>query len=141
MQFGKIDPIFVFSCIQRLKNDFDFRFSVQKAIYSVFQFHFLFPLPASISNSVSDSAQTRTRRKIVMGGGNFVIPARRDVVADSAFRFQFQFRFPFQRRSANDGRAAATQICAGDAFGLRWSICAASRKWSASAAAAGAAGK
>ena len=99
MQFGKIEPIFVFPCIQRLENDFDFRFSVQKAIYSVFRFHFLFPFPASISNSASGSAQARTRRKIVMGGGNFVIPALRDVVADSVFRFQFHFRFRFQRRA------------------------------------------
>ena len=116
---------FVFPCIQRLKNDFDFRFSAQKAIYSVFQFHFRIPVPASISNSVSASAQAVRRRKIVMGGSNFVIPARRDNVAGSAFSFQFRFRFRFQHRGANDGRAAATQKCVGAAFGLRWSICAA----------------
>ena len=105
MRFGEINPIFVFPCIQRLKNDFDFRFSVQKAIYSVFQFHFCIPFPVPHSNSVSGSAQAVRRRKIVMGGGNFVIPARRDNVAGSTFRFQFRFRFPFQRgaRTIDDG--------------------------------------
>ena len=75
-----------------------------------------------------------------MGGGNFVIPARRDNVAGSDFRFQFRFRFRFQRGARTiDGGGNAK--CVGAVVGLRWSILLTLAKRSASAAAAGAAGK